>query len=133
MYEWEERFSTMGPQEILHYRSFRLKDFDGISLPHLYKWPKDIRTLLFHKYPPISGKNAYKLSLFLIGNGYSTFRTGKWILTYYSLCEWKKRNHMVKKRIKELAGLLQRIKDKDNDLFYYDVRTATMKKFNEAV
>ena len=102
---WEEYLYHISKSGALEYRREILKRFDGDCLPNIYKWPKEYRMILFKTDFPLTFKSARQLFLFLIGNGCTPILAGRWIISYYSLLDWEKRDSMAKRKIRDICIL----------------------------
>lgn len=119
---WSDSLSPMTFQQVMGYRSTKLKRMDGKDLPKINMWPKNIRKIIFTTGSVPSYGRMTKLFLFFIGNGYSPLAAGSWILTYCGLSSWKKRENQARTRIKHLCKIYRNLKDSGNELYYWDVR-----------
>ena len=130
--EWENCLQDMNFCAVMEYRSSHIRNFDGVMMPPLYQWPKDIRQILFKTSIPLSHKETCKLFIFLIGNGYSPFRIGIWILTYFALCDWGKRVHAVRTRIDTMIGIYGTLLSEEKLHYYWDVRDKASVKMTDS-
>ena len=119
---WEDVYSNMVKDDVMTLRNTRIHDFDGKSMPEIHQWPKEIRTVFFAKHTESRPNRAFILFVFFIGNGYSAYRSGTWLLTYYALLEWNKRDSLARKMIASVVNLYGKMRTGEADyLTYYDV------------
>ena len=130
LHSWEESLRPMSPDEALQYRSIRLKAFDGQCLPHLYRWPKDIRVAMFSFQFPPTYLTTKKMFIFLVGNGCSPFFAGTWILSYFALLIWNKRDNLARARIQSIIKLYSELLELDCEHYYWDVKSQSQKSFS---
>ena len=120
--DWEDVYCNMGRDDVLTLRNTRIHDFDGKVMPKIYLWPKEVRKVFFTQHSESSANRSFVLFVFFIGNGYSAYRTGTWLLTYYSLLEWNKRDSLARKMIASVVTLYKKMRTGEADyLTYYDV------------
>lgn len=127
------RFITMEREQLIHYAencfSFNRQQFirerrqllhliDGELFYSLHLWPQSYKIMFWQK--PLSDNNAFRIFLFLIGNGCLPEIALKWILSsaYFS-------DRIVKmKRLNQIHYLYTNFKEetKHSTWFYYDMQ-----------
>ena len=126
--KWEGNISDMSIAEVAEYRALKLSRLDGLDMPNLFTWPKDIRRIIFKTIPPPTCQEATKLFIFFVGNGYSPLSAGTWLITYYGLCTWRKRGSLAGSRIKQLVGIYENMIKERNTMHYWDLRKSRRRK-----
>lgn len=126
--KWENDVSEMSTAKVTEYRALKLARLDGVDMPFLFTWPKDLRRVMFKTTPPPTCQESTKLFIFFVGNGYSPVSAGTWLITYYGLCTWRKRGSLVKSRIKQLVGIYESMIKEKNTMHYWDLRNSRRRK-----
>ena len=129
---WEDYLYHISMSDALEYRKALLKRFDGDCLPNLYKWPKEYRMILFNTDYPPQYKTSRKLFLFLLGNGCTPVLAGKWILSYYALLTWDKRDNMAKRKISMVVHLYGEVMKVGAEHRYWDIAIAKERIFRQS-
>ena len=130
---WEESIFWMSTAEVKEYRQILLKELDGKVMPPTSDWPMNVQDIIHSEKIPPGYKSTCKLFVFLVGNGCSPFLAGTWILSYFALCTWKKRESAAKRRIEYLTSIYANIAKTDCEMFYWDVRAQSSIKFKDSV
>lgn len=130
---WEDNFSTMDRESIKTYRAGRVRSMNGDEIAPIYLWPQNIRRIFFKQSPPLGDGDTFQLILFFLGNGYSPYRAGTWILTTHGLCTWHRRNSMARKRIQQICWIYEKVRNKSNHWRYFDLDTRSIIYFNNEV
>ena len=121
--DWEDNYKQLSSREAMKMRQIRIKEFERGKLAPISKWPIGIRRIIFRRYPLPEWHSIFSVFAFLIGNGCSPYRAGTWLLTYYSLCDWRqKKDSLAKKMISGVISLYDKIfTGGDKMLTYWDL------------
>ena len=113
--EYCETIRYLSKKEVSQERAelFKILNGDALSSP-VKTWPYEMKMVFWHK--PIGDKETFKLALFLLGNGCTSYLISKWILL--SKC-WAP--HKAEKRARQLDFFLNNADQKRSTWFYHDI------------
>ena len=130
---WYGTIDHMTRRDLLTYRRIRVNCIDGDDMPHLCLWPTYIRRIFFKQQPPLSDREAFTLFLFFLGNGYSAFRAGTWILSSHAFMPWNRRHALVNKRIQQLCWIYRNVRENSFIWYYHDIDAGHNVSFNDYI
>ena len=117
--KWDE-LNVMDADSLARYRQIHIRKFDGDITPPLHTWPRPMRRIFFQQRP-ITDRETFTFFLFCLGNGYSTYRAGTWILSSYARSTLQRRCHLVRKRIRQMCWIIANVGVNGRRWQYFDM------------
>lgn len=109
-------------QRVLQLRSEYIDEINDEDDTSLARWPASIRVLFFRQNPPLNDRETFRLSVFFIGNGYSPYSSGLWILSVFALApRLTRRNRIIGRRMMQFLWIHGHARSYLNVWRYYDL------------
>ena len=113
---YREEIRMLSKPEVVCARKELFSAINGNAFFPIKSWPRDVQLIFWKK--PMSDREAFKLVLFLIGNGCSPDLVSRWILVAQF---WAASTKIAEKRARQVDFIIDNADKKGKSWFYYDI------------
>ena len=117
-------------ERVLSYRQNLIHDIDGCMMAPIQCWPENIRKIF--ALTPIGDVQSFQIVLFFIGNGFSPYVIGEYIIMSYMVSSDAEKNRTTRKRIEQIEWVHNNI-DNHKTWRYFDITERKMLLFDGTI
>ena len=127
MRQWSRR-------RVLELRAACITEINAQACTSIPRWPPEVRRLFFRQTPPLNNRETRQLAVFFIGNYFSPYVCGVWLLTAFALSpQPHRRLRLVARRLLQFLWIIRNAINFVGVWTYFDVEEGQTRRLQQWV